>query len=71
MATRESRGPYYSYDDGPLRKLRRELGLTQSQAAARYGVTERTWRTWENGEGWHTSALDYARLKLTRPQTGN
>lgn len=31
-----------------LRKFRELRAFTQAQAAAWYGVTERTWRRWEN-----------------------
>ncbi len=31
-----------------LKALRRRLGLTQAQAAARIGVATRTWIAWEN-----------------------
>ena len=33
-----------------LKATRERLGLTQSQAAARVGVTENTWARWERGE---------------------
>jgi transcriptional regulator with XRE-family HTH domain len=34
-----------------VRRIRRDYTLTQEQAAARAGVTIRTWQRWEAGEG--------------------
>ena len=33
-----------------IRQSRRALGLTQAQAGALVGVTDRAWRYWERGE---------------------
>jgi DNA-binding transcriptional regulator YiaG len=37
------------YTPDAIRKLRKRLGLTQTQAAARVGVTQRAWLSWETG----------------------
>ena len=42
--------PPPSYTPAQLRTLRERLDLTQEQAAAKVGVSRRTWAGWEGGE---------------------
>lgn len=41
--------PRYIRSAAQLREIRKALGLTQKQAAARVGVHQRTWNGWETG----------------------
>ena len=47
-----------------IRAARRAFGLTQSQAGAMVGVTDRAWRYWERGErNMPTSAWELFQIK--------
>lgn len=38
-----------AYPPATIRKLRERLGLTQTEAAEKVGVTQRAWLSWESG----------------------
>jgi DNA-binding transcriptional regulator YiaG len=51
-----------------FRALRKLLRLTQSEAAALFGVGRTTWHNWEAGREVPGPALRLARLLMTRPE---
>lgn len=48
-----------------LELTRRRLGLSQAEAAEKYGVPETLWVRWENGEPFQWGPFDFANEKLS------
>ena len=54
----------------PLRRLRFQLGLSQSQCAARLGVAEQTYRTWDSGRRTPPRSVVYKARRMKETACG-
>jgi DNA-binding XRE family transcriptional regulator len=67
MAKRKPKPPPGNSWRARLKKVRKELGLTQAQAADQAGVALRTWINWEN-EHQEPGRLALRLLKIAFPE---